>query len=121
MVERPCMPTDRAQNPYRPLIVAAVLLVLVVILHSAWQVLIPIAFGIRLSFILAPAVSWLQARGLRRNYAVLLVITATLLLLVAMIAGLTTQLRDLASDLPKHEQQIREKIKTLTKSDHEGI
>src|SRR5262245_31439670 len=104
------MPTDRTQNPYRPLIVVGVLLVLVAIVGYASTVLIPIAVGILLTFILSPAVAWLQSRGLRRTSAVLLVVAATVLLLLAMLAALTSQLRALARDVDRHQTTIKEKI-----------
>src|SRR4051794_9860172 len=115
------MPADRTQNPYRPLIVAAVLLVLVAIVGYASTVLIPIALGVLLSFILAPAVAWMQSRGVQRRYAVLLVVGATLLVLVGMLAALTSQLRALARDVDKHQTIIKDKIHDLTGGKEKGV
>ena len=105
------MSTDN--HPYRPLLVAAVLLVLTVLLWVARSVFIPVAFGVLFTFILTPAVGYLQARGLRRAYAVLLVIFFTVALLGGTFTALGMQLRDLAVDLPRHKNVFAAKIRDL--------
>lgn len=107
------MPTDARSNPYRPLVVAAVLLVLAVLLGVASKVFIPIALGILLTFILTPAVSFLQARGLRRRSAVLIVVLLTAMAIISLMSGLAVQLRDLARELPQHKHNIATKVRDL--------
>ncbi|MFO0877693.1 MAG: AI-2E family transporter [Gemmataceae bacterium] len=108
------MSVDARHNPYRPLIILGVIITLAVVLGLASKVFIPIALGILLTFILAPAVALLQARGLRRRHAVVLVVVITMVLLGLLAAGLAIQLRELATDLPHHKLQITTKVRDLT-------
>ena len=105
------MPTD--SQTYRPLVVAGVLLVVIVLLWVARSILIPIAVGVLLTFILTPAVSYLQARGLRRFHAVLIVIFITVAALGGTFAALGVQLRDLAVELPTHKDHLLTKVRDL--------
>jgi predicted PurR-regulated permease PerM len=107
------MPPDARANPYRPLIVAGVLLTLAFILSVASKIFIPIALGILLTFILTPAVSYLQGRGLRRTYAVLIVVFVTAALVGGMMTALAVELRDLARELPTHKDHILVKVRDL--------
>ncbi len=107
------MPPDARTNPYRPLIVTGVLLALAFVLGVASRVFIPIALGILLTFILTPAVAWLQNRGLRRAYAAVLVVILTAAAAGGLMTALTVQLRDLARDLPEHKNHITSKVRDL--------
>jgi predicted PurR-regulated permease PerM len=111
------MPTDPRVSPYRPLIVCGVLISLAAVLGIASKVFIPIALGILLTFILTPAVAFLQSRGLRRIYAVILVVFTTAAAVGGLASALAVQLRDLAVDLPRHKGRIREKIQVFV---HKG-
>src|SRR5262245_23360950 len=92
-----------ARSPYRPLVVTGVLLTITFLLYVARTVCIPIALGILLTFILTPAVGLLQARGLRRTNAVLIVVFCAVVIIGGLLTALTIQLRDLARDLPEHK------------------
>lgn len=107
------MPPEARVNPYRPLVVYGVLISLAAVLGVASKIFIPIALGIFLTFILTPAVAFLQYRGLRRVYAVVLVILVTVALLMGMMTALGVQLHDLAHELPKHKDDIAGKVSDL--------
>lgn len=104
------MPTEPRVNPYRPLVVCGVMISLAAVLGVASKIFIPIALGILLTFILTPAVAFLQSRGLRRVYAVVLVVFTTAAVVGGLASALAVQLRDLAVDLPRHREGIREKL-----------
>ncbi|MFO0841819.1 MAG: AI-2E family transporter [Gemmataceae bacterium] len=111
------MPTEPRSSPYRPLIVCGVLISLAAVLGIASKIFIPIALGILLTFILTPAVAFLQSRGLRRVYAVVLVVFTTAAAVGGLASALAVQLRDLAVDLPRHKGRIREKLQVFV---HKG-
>jgi predicted PurR-regulated permease PerM len=86
-----------------------------VVLALDWgrKILIPFALAILLTLVLAPLVSWLERRGLRRVPAVLLVVFLTVLVLGATGWAVATQLSSLVSDLPRHKENVREKVAQL--------
>jgi predicted PurR-regulated permease PerM len=81
----------------------------VVVLYWAQAVLVPIALAVLLTFVLTPAVGWLE-RWLGRVPAVLA--TATLVFIVLGLAGwgLARQMDHLADDLPAYRVNILAKI-----------
>jgi predicted PurR-regulated permease PerM len=91
------------------LILAGVIL----LLYFARAVLIPFAFALALTFLLAPMVAWLQKLGLRRLPAVTLAIIVSLAALVALGSIVSRQLLKVADDLPKYRLNIRNKIDAL--------
>jgi predicted PurR-regulated permease PerM len=97
----------------RPLIVLGTLIALVFILSVASKILIPIALGILISFALNPAVQYLTKRGIRRVYAVSVVVAITTLVVGLLLLGLFTQLRDLTDTLPTYRENFREKVQAL--------
>jgi len=86
-------------------------LVLVVgALFWAQKVFIPLALAILLTFILTPAVAWLQRHGLRRTPAAVLAVLFASSIFVALSWVVTLQIRELASELPDHTHTIVSKI-----------
>jgi predicted PurR-regulated permease PerM len=79
-------------------------------LHLARFVLIPVAFASLLALALAPAVTFVQRRGVHRVVAVLVVVflVFTTLGVVGWILG--QQVMTLANDLPQYRENIRQKI-----------
>src|SRR5579872_885787 len=85
----------------------------VAILYFARQVFIPFAAALTLTFLLAPAVMWLQRFRLSRLQAVIVVI-----ILAAVAAGalgwkITGQLLSVLTELPNYQQNIHNKIEAL--------
>jgi predicted PurR-regulated permease PerM len=81
-------------------------------LYFGQEVLLPTAVAIFLSFILGPATSWL-----RRFVPLPLAVAAIVLLAVAFLGALTmlvtSQLADVAGDLPTYQSNLQRKIKDL--------
>src|SRR5829696_2666931 len=84
--------------------------IIIAALYLAKDVLIPIALGVMLSFLLAPLVTRLQRWGLNRITAVAIIIT----LLCGAFGGLGMivfgQIRDVADKLPEYQSNIEEKV-----------
>jgi predicted PurR-regulated permease PerM len=83
------------------------------ILYLAKPVLVPLFLAVLLTFILTPIVIAVQQYGLRRVYAVLVVVVSAFLLLGAINWGVYLQVRALADDLPNHRGQIKKKVDSL--------
>ncbi|HVF33804.1 MAG TPA: AI-2E family transporter [Candidatus Saccharimonadia bacterium] len=90
-------------------------------LYWARVVLIPVALAILLTFLLAPAVSWLQRRGLGRAIAVVLVTFIALGAAVAVTWSVTRQIKSLVDTYPRYEPNINAKIATLRARGREGL
>jgi predicted PurR-regulated permease PerM/methanogenic corrinoid protein MtbC1 len=87
--------------------------VVVVCIYWAQAVFIPVALAIFLSFVLAPAVTVLQRRGLGRTPAALLVVLAAALVLGGTAWLVASQCTALLRDLPAHRDNITEKVREL--------
>jgi len=100
---------DDTSHTLKPWVTFAGCVLVVVVLYSAQAVLVPIALAALLTFVLTPAVSWLE-RWLGRVPAVLA--AATLVFIVLGLAGwgLARQMDHLADDLPTYHGNILAKI-----------
>lgn len=91
----------------------ATFVIVVAILRFAEDVLIPVAFAVLLAFLLSPLVVRLIRWGLPRAIAIILTVTVAF----AAIGGIgwlvTAQVIGLVQELPKHEENIRQKIVAL--------
>src|SRR5262245_9421641 len=90
-------------------------------LYWGQKILIPFALAILLAFVLAPLVSWLDRRGLRRVPAVLLVVCLAFSLLGAAGWAVVTQVTGLVDDLPRYKENVREKIGQLQGAGKQGL
>ena len=82
-------------------------------LHLARAILLPLVVAVLLTFILNPVVGVLQKLRLGRVLSVLIAAGFTFASLAAVGWIFTQQLADLATELPKHKQNIVEKITAL--------
>jgi predicted PurR-regulated permease PerM len=89
------------------------IVLVVAALYFAKFILIPVVLAILLSFVLAPAVSALQRLHVWRVPASLVVVVLACALVAGVGYALLAQATDLAQELPKHKQQILEKIREL--------
>src|SRR5688500_17826497 len=87
---------------------AGVVLVIVV-LYWAEAVFVPVALAALLSFVLSPAVNWLE-RWVGRVPAVLVVVTLVFAVLGLAGWGLARQMSNLVEDLPRYRANIIAKI-----------
>jgi predicted PurR-regulated permease PerM len=92
---------------------AIVLFVTVAILYFAREIFIPFAFALILTFLLTPAVAFLQKLRIGRVVSVLL----TVLVSIAVTGGVSwviaNQLVDVATQLPLYRENIRAKVESL--------
>jgi len=83
------------------------------VLYIAKEIFIPFAFALALSFILAPAATWLQRIHLGRVPSVMIVMVAV----VASTAGVSwmvaNQLIDVADNVPSYSENIHNKIQGI--------
>jgi predicted PurR-regulated permease PerM len=87
--------------------------IVVAVLYLARDALIPLALAILISFVLAPMARGLRRLGLPRVPAVVAVVGLTFGAILGIGALGTTQISQLAEQLPQYQANIREKIRTL--------
>jgi hypothetical protein len=75
--------------------------------------LVPIALAVLMSFVLAPLVGLLRRLYVPRIAAVLLVVLVAFTAVFALGGLMASQVNQLASDLPRYQSTLREKIQTL--------
>lgn len=94
---------------------SALIMVAIVVagLYLGRDVLVPLVVAVLLSFVLAIPVRKLQALGLGRTFPVALVVVLAFCALTALAAVITSQLTDLATDLPRYQSTIRDKVTAL--------
>ena len=90
--------------------IAVLAVIIVMTLYYGREIVIPIALAILLSFVLAPLVGLLQRIRVPRGIAVVSVVVLAFALLFALGSLLATQLTQLASELPRYQTTISEKI-----------
>jgi predicted PurR-regulated permease PerM len=91
------------------------------LLLFAKVLLIPLAFALTLSFLLVPAVSGLEKKGLPRNVAVLIASALTCLILVVGAFVLSRQIVNVAQTLPHYRANIQQKIGALHSSSETSL
>jgi predicted PurR-regulated permease PerM len=82
-------------------------------LYIAREILIPIAVAVLLAFLLTPAVTWLQRRYFPRILAIVLVVAASLSVVGAITWVVEQQFVEVAAQLPKYSQNIKDKVGRL--------
>jgi predicted PurR-regulated permease PerM len=92
---------------------AVIAAIIIGALYLGREVFIPIALAILLSFALAPLVRLLQRIRLPRPAAVLLVVLFAFAAIFAVGGLIASQLTELASELPRYEFTMQEKIRAL--------
>jgi predicted PurR-regulated permease PerM len=105
-----------SESPLRPFLVLGSLILAVAALYWAQKVLIPVALAVLLSFILTPAVTFLQRRGLKRVFAVVLVLLLAFGLLAGLGYVLAVQVGELSQQMASHSANISRKIAALRES-----
>ncbi len=82
-------------------------------LYYGRQVLIPLALAVVLTFLLAPAVGWLEKCHFNRVPAVLVVLVLAFTVVGSMGWIVTGQLRDIVDQFPSYKSNIHDKIQSL--------
>jgi predicted PurR-regulated permease PerM len=113
---------ELAAKPWRPIsteLPASALttmlftVVIVSALYFGREVLVPIALALLMSFALAPLVRFLQGWHVPRMFAVIIVVLAAFAAVFSLGALMVSQVNELASDLPRYQSTLREKIQSL--------
>ena len=100
---------DATSRSLTPWVTFAGCVLVVVVLHWAQDILVPIALAVLLTFVLTPPVTLLE-RVIGRIPAVLAVVTLVFTLLGLAGWGLAHQMDSLAQDLPRYRGNILAKI-----------
>jgi len=90
-----------------------VTVVLIAGLYFGREVFVPIALAVLLSFVLAPAVRILQRCHFPRGLAVFVVVLLAFAAIIGLGSFLVGQFTDLATELPRYQSTLREKIQSL--------
>ena len=90
-------------------------------LYFGSEIFIPISLSILLSFVLAPAVRKLHAWGMGRVFPVLIVTLLAFTVIFGVLGLMGSQLKDLASELPRYEGTITRKITALRSATKDGV
>jgi predicted PurR-regulated permease PerM len=102
------------------LLVLGSLVLVIACLSLAQTILVPLVLAILLAFILAPVVVVLQQCGVGRVVAVLVVVSAALIVLATIAAIVTAEMHALLTELPQHQATITEKVNSL-RGDGDGV
>jgi len=90
-------------------------------LYWARAVFVPLALALMLTFLLQPAVEALHRRGLGHSPAAVLVVMLLALLIGAIGWVAVTQLSSLAFELPRYQDNLKQKIDDLQHASQGGI
>lgn len=82
-------------------------------LYIGKPVLVPIAMAVLLAFVLSPIVQTLRRIRVPHGLAVALVVLIAFASLIGLGAVLTSQIGDLAEDIPRYETELRDKVRDL--------
>jgi predicted PurR-regulated permease PerM len=102
-----------AELPVSALTTMLFTVVIVSALYFGREVLVPIALALLLSFALAPLVRILQGWRVPRTFAVIFIVLAAFAGIFSLGAMMVSQVNQLASDLPRYQSTLREKIQSL--------
>lgn len=107
------MPRSPVTPKASRLLIMASICVVVAALYFAQDVLIPLALSVLICFLLAPVVKWLERYKLGRVTSVLIATIAALSIVGALGWVVTTQLLNLADNLPRYQANIVNHVNTL--------
>src|SRR5665213_1622564 len=110
-------PMPSARHPQSSAVTSVVVIVgIVLLLIFAKALLIPLSFALTLSFLLVPAVSWLERKGVSRRIAVVVACGCTCVALVLGAFALSRQVLDVAQTLPGYRPNVEKRIQSLHSS-----
>ncbi|WP_411901648.1 AI-2E family transporter [Methylorubrum thiocyanatum] len=97
----------------RGLLTLAVGVVVIAALYYGREVFIPLVLAILLSFVLAPVVNFLRRIHLGRVPSVIIAVLLALGIILGIGAVLGTQVASLATDLPRYQTTVQQKLSGL--------
>jgi predicted PurR-regulated permease PerM len=86
---------------------------IVACLYIGREVLVPMALAVLMSFVLAPLVDFLQRWYVPRSLSVIVVVLLAFVGVLSLGGLMISQVNQLASDLPRYQSTLREKIQNL--------
>lgn len=98
----------------RFLIAAAAFIIVVAGLKTANQMIVPFLLSAFIATICAPALFWLQHRGVPTWLGVTLLFIAIMIISLLMIAFVGSSLNDFSENLPLYQERLREETTSLT-------
>ena len=104
---------------FRPWITFAGCVLVVAVLYWAQAILVPLAIAVLLTFLLAPAVTWVE-RWVRRPAAIDVIVLVTFTVLGGASWAVARQLSGLAESLPSYRDNIRSKVSDLQNAGRGG-
>lgn len=107
------MRTDHQDGLYSAFYALGTFVLVVFILRVADKVLVPIAIAALLAFLISPIVIQLNRWGLGKAWAVALAATLSFVVIAGVGWVMTTQLLEVAQQLPQYETNIDVKIEKL--------
>ncbi|HEY8071864.1 MAG TPA: AI-2E family transporter, partial [Methylocystis sp.] len=87
--------------------------VIIACLYFGREVLVPIALAVLMSFLLAPPVRLLQGWRVPRGLAITVVVVVAFAAIFNLGGLMVSEVNQLASDLPRYQSTLSEKIKSL--------
>ena len=90
--------------------------VVVAVLYFAREIFVPLALAVLFSFLLAPLVTRLRRWGWGRVPSVLIVVTLAFAIVVVVGMLMTVQLTDLGRQMPRYQQNMRQKLQSVRDS-----
>ena len=106
------------QRSSSPLFVLVSMIAVVVALHLAKDILLPLALAILFSFLLTPVANRLERWGLPRVPAVILVVALAFAPLAVLGWVVTHQLVGLSHTLPQYRERVTQKRRCEGSLDH---
>src|SRR6266478_3927841 len=94
-------------------IVLASSFIIIAGLYFSREVLIPLALAVLLSFLLTPAVSWLERFKVPRAVSVLLIVGIGVALLAVIAYAVGRQFVSVVDQLPNYQGELRAKIERI--------
>ena len=111
----------QALTPSHPIVIFFLLIAIVAVMSLAAEVLKPLALAVLLSFALAPIVRFLVHRKVPRALAVVMTVLLALGALGGVAYVVSDQLKSLAYEMPKYEQNILEKLNVLEPTEETAL
>ena len=90
--------------------------IVIALLYIGRPILEPLVIAALLAFILTPVIRQLRTWGLWRIPAIILAVASAIAVVALLSATIVIQVAQLAEDLPKHEANIRAKVRALSAS-----
>lgn len=116
MQPSPTVPTELPADIWRVIYVAAYAVtasIIIMMLYVGGEVIQPLALAALLSFVLAPVIRYLTKIGVGKTLAVILSVALALGVLSGLSFLMARQIASLAAEVPKYEQNLREKIQAI--------